>query len=281
MPSRKCISTAVTLFLGCLCWAITLPAQSNADKKVKITTDRKEGYYDVYIENGNPYDITITLNISGKNFRASKRTPVKEVIRPDSKNQILKVFPVDEEKSFSFHTNYSWFMGDVNARHNDAYVYALPYKRGESYRLGQGFKGEFSHSDRSTYALDFMMPVGTPVLAAREGVVIQTHSESDTGGPSEKYAKDSNYIVIRHSDATLGEYAHLRKDGVLVEPGDRVRKGEHIGYSGNTGYSSGPHLHFMVTKVSEDGSSQSLPIKFRAKEGIVTNPVEGKIYQAM
>lgn len=255
-------------------------AYAQGNDNVSVSTEKNQNRYDVYVVNKNPYDITLILRVSGTNIRTSKNTPYRQVYSPGSRRLALQILIEDQNKSYNVKTDYSWFMGDVNARHNDSYIYKLPYRRGDSYRLGQGYGGEFSHSGRSEYALDFMMPEGTPVLAAREGVVVMTHAESDRGGPSRKYAEDSNFIILMHDDGTLGEYAHLQKNGVLVELGQKVRRGEKIGLSGNTGFSSGPHLHFMVTKVLEDGTSQSLPIRFRAGRGIVTDPVEGEVYLA-
>lgn len=256
-------------------------AQEQEGKNVTVSSREVQGRYEVFVENKNPYDITLTLKVSGSNFRTSQKTPYQRVYGPDSRRLALQIFIIDKSKSYKVQTNYTWFMGDIHARHNDSYVYRLPYRRGEAYKLGQSFEGTFSHSGNAKYALDFMMPEGTPVLAAREGTVVRTHDQSDRGGPSKKYADDSNYVIIRHDDGTLGEYAHLQKNGVLVEPGRKVRKGEEIGLSGNTGFSSGPHLHFMVTKVMEDGSSQSLPIRFRAGRGVVTDPREGELYKAL
>lgn len=255
-------------------------AQSIPDSGVRVTTVQTDDHFEVVVENNNPYDITLTLTLSGENFRSPRGTSFQEVYRPDSRTVAMMVYPNEAGRSVSIRTDYEWFMGDVRARHNNAYVYALPFGRGMEFILGQGYDGEFSHSGKSRFALDFMMPVGTPVYAAREGVVINVKEDSNRGGPSRDFMDQSNYIVIRHDDGTLGEYAHFRQNGVLVEPGQRVRKGEQIGFSGNTGFSSGPHLHFMVTKVTSDGSSQSLPFRFRARQGLVTNPVEGEAYRS-
>lgn len=255
-------------------------AQSQAEKNVIVSTKQEEGYYDVFVQNKNPFDITLTLEISGSNYRVSRHTPIKGVYQPYSSSQVLRIYIVDKNKSFKLNTQYSWFVGDIYARHNESYVYALPFRSGESHRLGQGFEGAFSHQGKAKFAVDFMMAEGTPVCAAREGIVIQTQAHFNQGGPLKRYIDNSNFIVIRHDDGTLGEYAHLKKNGVLVEPGDVISKGEKIGLSGNTGYSSGPHLHFMVSKVLEDGSSQSLPFRFSTSRGIITEPQKGEMYTA-
>jgi len=88
----------------------------------------------------------------------------------------------------------------------------------------------------------------------------------------------ANYVILRHDDSTCGEYLHLQKDSVLVEVGQKVKAGDKIGLSGNTGDSSGPHLHFGVF-INRDGiDKQSIPIRWKTSEGSPDALVEGQIY---
>jgi murein DD-endopeptidase MepM/ murein hydrolase activator NlpD len=73
---------------------------------------------------------------------------------------------------------------------------------------------------------DFKMPVGTPVHAARKGVVVKLKTDSSVGGGNRKYEDDANYIIIRHSDGTLGNYAHLQNNGSTVKVGQYVLAGD-------------------------------------------------------
>jgi murein DD-endopeptidase MepM/ murein hydrolase activator NlpD len=109
------------------------------------------------------------------------------------------------------------------------------------------------------------MPEGTPVVAAREGVVIEAEGDYIDGGKDPSLAKKANAIRILHSDGTIGTYAHFRHKGIAVENGQHVRAGEIIGYAGSTGYSNGPHLHFAVTHLNyRDAALETLsePITF-------------------
>lgn len=86
-------------------------------------------------------------------------------------------------------------------------------------------------------AVDIGVPVGTPVVAAAGGEVILSKSLAWNGGYG-------SYVAIRHSNGTQTLYAHLSQNSVHV--GDVLEQGDLVGYSGNSGKSSGPHLHFEV-----------------------------------
>lgn len=150
--------------------------------------------------------------------------------------------------------------GDPRAKPQDV-DYLVPIPR-EKLRVEQGFNGRFSHGDtQNRYAIDFRAVPGTPVFAARGGVVMQVESDFDKAGLDlEKYGGRANYVRILHDDGTMGLYAHLRVDGVLVRAGQRVRAGQKIGLSGNTGFTSGPHLHFAV-QVNRGMRLESIPFR--------------------
>jgi murein DD-endopeptidase MepM/ murein hydrolase activator NlpD len=130
-------------------------------------------------------------------------------------------------------------------KNTDPYIYDLPYKEGSSHKVVQGYGGMFSHKYKA--ALDFSMPVGTPVYAARNGTVYSFKDDSDEGGPWPKYNNKANYMIIMHDDGSFGCYWHLQKNGVAVKKGI-VSKGQLIGYSGKTGFVLRPHLHFAVKR---------------------------------
>ena len=125
------------------------------------------------------------------------------------------------------------------------------------------------------------MPEGTPVLAARAGLVVDTQASYDQGGPerSQFYGK-ANYITLQHNDGTLGRYAHLRFQGVRVTPAKQVQAGEFLGYSGNTGWSTDPHLHFCVQKPQDARTKMSLPMDFQGRDGERLIPELGQRYTA-
>lgn len=124
----------------------------------------------------------------------------------------------------------------------------LPPFRGR-FRISQGFEGRYSHHlPGNRYALDIAMPEGTPVLAARDGIVLDEVSGFDGHSTDPAARRRTNYVRLLHSDGTMTLYAHLRSRSVRVVPGQRVRAGQQLADSGNTGYSTGPHLHFAVQR---------------------------------
>lgn len=147
----------------------------------------------------------------------------------------------------------------------DTYVYELPYPRGTSHQVVQGYGGLFSH--RYIAALDFEMPEGTPVYAARAGVVYSYRDNSNESGLTSGYKNKANYIIIRHDDGSFGCYWHLQKNGVLVRKG-RVDKGQQIGFSGATGQVVRPHLHFSVKKKLTYDKDSFVQTKFNTTKGI-------------
>ncbi|MBL7724675.1 MAG: M23 family metallopeptidase [Chitinophagaceae bacterium] len=159
-----------------------------------------------------------------------------------------------------------WFGASSVTKNTDAYIYDLPFKKGASFNIVQGYGGFFSHY--GTAAIDFEMPVGTPIYAAREGVVYSYKENNNEGGPYKKYKNKANYIMIKHPDGSFGCYWHLQYNGVVAKRGF-VRKGDLIGYSGETGYVIRPHLHFSVKRILNYKKDSYLRTKFRTSKGIL------------
>lgn len=140
-------------------------------------------------------------------------------------------------------------------------MYSLPLDA-SAIRVDQGFDGSFSHhDDENRYAIDFAVPPGTPVLAARDGVVMQVEG-SHSAGNRDPGTRSGNFIRLLHRDGTMTIYAHLGPGGVQVAPGQQVRAGDRIGLSGSTGFTTGPHLHFAV-QANRGMRLESLPFRMQ------------------
>jgi hypothetical protein len=172
--------------------------------------------------------------------------------------------------------------GDPRAR-PQTYVYGLPYPHGLTFSVLQGFHGAFSHRGSNEYAVDFNCPVATPVVATRPGMVVAINASAQGSGTTPEFLDDkrANFVLVRHDDGTLGEYMHLSPSGVEVHPGQRVKRGQEIALSGNTGFSSTPHLHFQVMTAADDGiAKQSFPFEIAIRPRQASAPVQGQRYSA-
>lgn len=148
-------------------------------------------------------------------------------------------------------------------KNDSSYVYWLPYKKGHKHLFVQGANSSFSHKGELSF--DFKMKQGSQICASRAGKVIATKSDSDKGGLKDEYLNDGNHIIIEHEDGSVAQYWHLEKDGVIVKVGDTIVKGQLIGYSGNTGYTAFPHLHFQII----DSNGKEILPRFQTKKGVI------------
>jgi murein DD-endopeptidase MepM/ murein hydrolase activator NlpD len=170
--------------------------------------------------------------------------------------------------------------GDPDARPTP-YAYRVPFRAGKTFTVLQGFHGAFSHRGSNEYAIDFDCPVATPVLAARPGIVVAANASAVGSGTTPDFLeyRRTNFVLILHDDGTLGEYMHLAPSGVRATVGQRVERGDELALSGNTGFSSTPHLHFQVMTAATDGvSAQSFPFELAVRKNKVETPVQGRAY---
>jgi len=251
-------------------------SKKKSTKKVVISASRVKNKIYVKLINKNIYPVTIKVIAKYKNLKPSLKTP-KEVVVLANSTLDYTILRVEDGTSY-YSYRYSWTMGSKYAKHDDSYIYKLPYKVGTTHRVSQGYNGAKTHKGRSAYSIDFPMPIGTRIYSARAGKVVKIKSNSKIGGYSEKFASSGNYVRILHDDGTMATYYHLKYRGVLVNVGQEVPRGFAIGYSGNTGYSSGPHLHFSVFKALSASKTQTIAVKLASKEGLIEGPVIGNYY---
>lgn len=146
---------------------------------------------------------------------------------------------------------------------DNSYIYYLPFAKGSKFLLIQAYNSKMSHTKE--LSLDFKMKNGSKICAARDGVVIALKEDSDVGGLNNNFLNEGNHIIIRHEDGSVAMYWHLQKDAVVINMADTVKKGQLIGYSGNTGYTAFPHLHFQV----QDKNGNDIATRFLTKKGII------------
>jgi murein DD-endopeptidase MepM/ murein hydrolase activator NlpD len=126
----------------------------------------------------------------------------------------------------------------------------IPFGCGMSFPVSQ-VHNIGSHVGNDTWAWDFRMPEGTPVVSALDGVVRLARGDSDEGGCDPAMARKANYVVIESAGNIETQYLHFSV--VSVIPGQHVRRGDLLGYSGKTGWACGAHLHFKVATPTSAG----------------------------
>lgn len=255
-----------------------LPAEN---KSLKVLTRREGDVTRLLVENHELAEMTVTFDVRMVNMKANVKFPFTATFPPQQTSEAFTLAVIDPDVAWEYtYTNY-YKLGSYCAAHDDSYVYSLPYAAGSAFRVSQGYNGGFSHKGSNQYAIDWKMPSGTAVCAARGGLVVKIKDDSETGGDEMKYDCFNNYVLVRHDDATLGHYCHLLKNGVKVKPGERISAGQVIAFSGNTGFSSGPHLHFSVFKTKNGRERQSLPVKFKTSSELSASLTTGKLYRAV
>jgi murein DD-endopeptidase MepM/ murein hydrolase activator NlpD len=255
-------------------------SQAQAQKLIKITTSKKSDQTEFYVENLQSAPVTVTIEMDVQNLSSSDPLPYTATLEPKTKTKVFTLKPTDSSQDSSWSYTYYATWGSLTAVHDDSYVYALPFPAGQTFPVSQGFHGKYSHTGGDCFSIDFKMPLGTPVHAARPGVVVGIKDDSDSGGGDKKYEWDANYILIQHSDGTLGHYVHLQKSGCRVKLGQKVEVGDWIGLSGSTGHSTGPHLHFAVFKAESGKQRQTIAIKYKTTPLLAEVLSEGKSYRA-
>jgi len=238
---------------------IPVAAEPGAVARLRLETNN--GRYLAFADNNLAGPIEVLLQSRGGGFDSDPPLPARATV-PARGSTLVAVLDGSRGGELLMDS----LPGDPGARPRD-YEYLLPLQQ-RGFRIDQGFGGGFSHNDsQNRYAVDFAADIGTPVLAAREGVVMQVENDFAKAGLNrERYGGRANFIRILHDDGTMALYAHLREEGALVRVGQRVRAGQQIGLSGNTGFTTGPHLHFVI-QVNRGMKLESLAFRMRGPAG--------------
>jgi murein DD-endopeptidase MepM/ murein hydrolase activator NlpD len=196
-----------------------------------------------------PIEVLCTLEVA-HNARTNPPLPRRLVLPARSERLVATLEVIDPNiPQASGQIACRAMIGDPNAHPAENTQYALPFAAGTKFTLEQGFGGRFSHNDaQNHFALDFGVPEGTPVLAARAGVVMEVEEDFRAHGTDPRYGDRANYVRVLHDDGSMALYAHLSPESMLRKPGDHVVVGQLVGKSGNTGLSTGPHLHFAIQR---------------------------------
>ncbi len=217
----------------------------------------------------NPFHAMVQCFLRFDDDKDVKR--VSKMIAADSTKVLYKSESNKRKRAYDF-----WcVIGDPKSQPLTSLVLP-PFLDFKPMRISQGFKGKFSHHRQpSLYAVDIGMPVSTKIVAVKKGVVISTKDDYAVAGVSSPFFFDkANYVDIMHDDGSYAIYAHLLLGSVKVKKGQAVDAGQVIGLSGNTGYSTGPHLHFAI-RHNARGRTKSIPFKFTQPNKKAVTPKRG------
>ncbi|MEO8332581.1 MAG: M23 family metallopeptidase, partial [Gallionella sp.] len=225
---------ANTVHAGQQSYPFKLINQRDADRQVLMA------------QNKGPAPILMNLKLTAVDAIVEPSSSIVSVIKPNESISAATIRSKVPGQVYQVSSSYKYSIGDPDAVQGTDVTYRLPFPGGTSFTVGQVIGGKITtHTGPdSKCAIDFDVPIGTPVLAARKGIVVDIEQGNTLGGNDPRLK--SNHVLVLHEDGTLGLYSHLAAYSHAVTFGQTVEAGMLIGYSGNVGYSTGPHLHFAV-----------------------------------
>ncbi|WP_103863765.1 M23 family metallopeptidase [Aquimarina sp. I32.4] len=222
--------------------SITIFSQDN----FKLYYEETENGFMILADNNEYSPVSAKMDFRLENLTSTNGNNKVFIVPARTTRHIITDLQVVDRKNqikLGYESTYNY--GDhTQKEYDNDFNYYLPFQRGSEYWLSQGYNGKISHQNEN--ALDFKMPVGTKIYAARGGVVVDVEESYSKSCTTAECAKYNNYILIYHEDGTFAEYTHIKKNGASVVIGDQIKIGQFIGYSGDVGWATGPHLHFIV-----------------------------------
>ncbi|MBL8383978.1 MAG: M23 family metallopeptidase [Burkholderiales bacterium] len=255
--------------------AAALGAAAQGTYGVEVESRKEPDGHRVIARNGGRAAVELAFSLAqSTNLSSTRSWPFTLVLHPGETREAVRVGAERRDAGYAFSYRYAIRLGDPRARPDPGARYRLPFRGPGAYLVSQAPGGPLvTHTDaQSAHAIDIVMPEGTPIVAARAGHVIEIHQASATRAD---LAERGNYVRIYHDDHTWADYAHLSRTAPDLALGRRVDAGTLIGHSGNTGQSSGPHLHFHVQH-NDGGRIVSIPVRFHTRtRGAVTPTYRG------
>ncbi|MFZ6708569.1 M23 family metallopeptidase [Undibacterium sp. TC9W] len=271
MSAHKLLFLLPVFLVTPLCLAE--PTQARNDP-VKIETVKGVSSNILLATNTSRMPVTVTLQLNNfSNLTSSKPWPIQAQMAGGQTMELVEIAAANRQFGYTMDYSSHIVQGDPRAKHDASISYQIPFVAPQGFQVLQAADGpQFTHHTVATrYAVDIDMPMGTTVVAARAGQVVEVVSQfADDGRVEQAYIDRANYVRILHDDGSWADYFHLMQHSAQVQPGMRVAAGQVLALSGNSGYSSTPHLHFHV-QVNQNGTVISLPFHFiNSHDGIFT-----------
>ncbi|GEM_PF-1057415 len=248
-------------------------------ERVCLRTHRRGDFLTYQVQSRREEPVWVVIELTKlDNLKPLQPLPFALRAEPDGRYDAGVLSVVDRRRGYAHESRFTLLRGNPHAVHDDTWHYRMPFGGTTMRPISQGYNGKFSHKGLGRYALDFPMPWGTPILASRGGVIVEVINDMVASGTRSGEFESDNRVVIEHRDGTFAIYAHLRHGGP-ARVGQPVRTGDLIGLSGDTGFSTGPHLHFEVYKLREDGKRKTVPVKFWNGTARGYTPVAGLVYK--
>ncbi len=249
-----------------------------ADPTVTVSDETSNGQFHIIARN--EYHVPVELILAPDSLDNLAFPPPNQQLRwvvpPLNQSLLMQLAVVEDNLPASAEYRYVWLLGDPASQHTPAVPYRAPFAIARGFKISQAFPTGITHlTPESYYAVDVAMPVGTDIYAARAGTVFEVASTNFRGGlDPDRDLDTANLVRILHEDGTYAVYAHLNWNTIRVQPGDKVERGEYIADSGNTGFSSGPHLHFAVIR-NKGLRLESVPVVFEGPNNSEIVPETG------
>jgi murein DD-endopeptidase MepM/ murein hydrolase activator NlpD len=236
------------------------------DRQVRLEVKKGKGSANFMVRNDLYAPVEVELKLSKlRNVQGLPPSSIRRVVPARSSVSLVTLTAQQVGKPLGYVQTLVSSIGDPQGEAH-GYRYPFPW-RGGPFRLTQGPNGTYSHfGAKGRYAMDIAMPEGTPIIAARGGTVIKVENNQTNRGDN----PSGNFVRILHEDGTMGVYLHLMRGSVSVKEGQQVSVGSALARSGNTGNSTGPHLHFVVQR-NVGLALESIPYQFDRPLGVLPN----------
>jgi murein DD-endopeptidase MepM/ murein hydrolase activator NlpD len=257
--------------------------KGSGEPQVRVTERLVERQVSLEAENEfyAPVEVVIALDELRNVGFPPPEMNLRWVVPARSRAELLRLDAIEEGIASGISYRFAWIPGDPQTEHQPDRPYRAPFAVSREYPVSQAFPTGITHATAdSRYAVDIAMPVGTDIYAARAGTVVEIAASNYRGGfDTTRDGAEANLIRILHDDGTFAIYAHLNRSSIRVRPGDSVARGQYIAESGNTGFTSGPHLHFAIVQ-NRNLRLDSVPFVFEGPNGSEITPETGVALRA-